>query len=74
MSSRTLQLLPRLVIALLVFGPGKLPDVGKFLGKSLRDFRDALEHRGDEEEPPAPPAVKTSSDEPEHSKTGEGTR
>ncbi len=34
-----------LVIALLIFGPGKLPEVGKFLGKSLHDFRDALENK-----------------------------
>lgn len=47
------ELIVILVIALLVFGPGKLPDLGKFLGKSLRDFRDALEHHGDDEEPPA---------------------
>jgi sec-independent protein translocase protein TatA len=30
-----------LVIALVVFGPGKLPDVGKALGKSLQEFRRA---------------------------------
>ncbi|MBU2702369.1 sec-independent protein translocase protein TatA [Sporomusaceae bacterium BoRhaA] len=28
-----------LVIALIVFGPGKLPEVGKALGKGLREFR-----------------------------------
>ena len=28
-------------IALVVFGPGKLPDVGKALGKSLQEFRRA---------------------------------
>jgi len=28
-----------LVIALLVIGPGKLPDVGSALGKSIREFR-----------------------------------
>ena len=28
-----------LVIALVVFGPGKLPDVGRALGKSIREFR-----------------------------------
>ena len=32
----------------LIFGPGKLPEVGKFLGKSLHDFRDALESRDGE--------------------------
>ena len=30
-----------LVIALIVFGPGKLPDVGKALGKTIREFRNA---------------------------------
>ena len=30
-----------LVIALVVFGPGKLPDVGRSLGKSIREFRNA---------------------------------
>lgn len=41
------ELIVILVIALIVLGPGRLPDVGKFLGRSLRDFRDALEHRED---------------------------
>ncbi len=30
-----------LVVALLVIGPGKLPDVGAALGKSIREFRKA---------------------------------
>lgn len=30
-----------LVIALIVFGPGKLPEVGKAIGKGLREFRSA---------------------------------
>ena len=30
-----------LVIALVVFGPGKLPELGKSLGKSLQEFRKA---------------------------------
>ena len=36
------ELLVILVIALVVFGPGKLPDVGKALGKSIREFSMAL--------------------------------
>ena len=31
-----------LVIALVVLGPKRLPEVGKSLGKGLRDFRSAL--------------------------------
>ncbi|MEN6412433.1 MAG: twin-arginine translocase TatA/TatE family subunit [Veillonellales bacterium] len=30
-----------LVIALVVFGPGKLPEVGKALGKGIQEFRRA---------------------------------
>ncbi len=36
-----MHLLLILGIALLVIGPGKLPEVGSALGKSLREFRDA---------------------------------
>lgn len=32
-----------LVIALVVFGPGKLPEVGKALGNGLKEFRKASE-------------------------------
>ena len=35
------ELLLILAIALLVIGPGRLPDVGAALGKSLREFRKA---------------------------------
>ena len=30
------------VIGLVFFGPGKLPDVGKAIGKSMREFKTAL--------------------------------
>ncbi|MFA5535986.1 MAG: twin-arginine translocase TatA/TatE family subunit [Bacillota bacterium] len=30
-----------LAIALIIFGPGKLPEVGKALGRGLREFRGA---------------------------------
>jgi len=37
-----------LVIALLIFGPGKLPELGKGLGKSIREFKKAM--AGDEKD------------------------
>ena len=40
-----------LVIALVVFGPGKLPDVGKALGRSLQEFRKATTVAGEETKP-----------------------
>lgn len=36
-----------LVIALVVFGPGKLPEVGKSLGKSIGEFKSALRRTED---------------------------
>jgi len=35
------ELLLILALALIVFGPGKLPEVGKAVGKSLSEFRNA---------------------------------
>ncbi len=39
------ELLVILVIALLVFGPSRVPEVGRSLGRALREFRQAI--RGD---------------------------
>lgn len=44
------ELLVILVLALLVFGPSRLPEVGTFVGKSLRAFRDSLDQRDDDAE------------------------
>lgn len=30
-----------LVIALVIFGPGKLPDIGKYLGNGIKEFKTA---------------------------------
>lgn len=42
-----------LVLALVIFGPGKLPDIGKALGKGIKEFKSATE------EDPKPQEVKT---------------
>jgi sec-independent protein translocase protein TatA len=33
-----------LAVALLVFGPKKLPELGKGLGDGIRNFRDSMKH------------------------------
>lgn len=38
------------VVALLVFGPKKLPEFGSSIGKSLRGFKDELEGQTSESE------------------------
>lgn len=42
------ELIVVLVIALIVFGPRRLPEVGRTIGKSLREFRRASEELKDE--------------------------
>lgn len=44
------------VAALLLFGPKRLPELAKGLGKGIRDFKKALEDRSDEDKLPPPPA------------------
>jgi sec-independent protein translocase protein TatA len=43
-----------LVIALLFFGPKRLPDLGRSLGSGLREFKDSITGSSkDDDEPPA---------------------
>lgn len=37
-----------LVLALIIFGPGKLPEVGRALGKGIREFKNATNSVTDE--------------------------
>lgn len=51
------KLLIVLVIALIVLGPKKLPEVGRSLGKGIREFKDGV--TGKDDEPVQPPAAIT---------------
>jgi sec-independent protein translocase protein TatA len=44
------ELMVILVIALIVFGPGKMPELGSSLGKAIRGFKKAM---ADEEKDPS---------------------
>ncbi len=59
-----LELVIILVIALLILGPGKLPDVGAALGKSIREFRKASSDINDSvkvDTSPLPPTPATTT-------------
>ncbi len=43
-----LHLLLILVIVLVIFGPGKLPEIGEGLGKSIRGFKKAMSDKDDD--------------------------
>jgi sec-independent protein translocase protein TatA len=55
-----------LIIALVVLGPGRLPDVAQSLGKSVREFRKAATDIADATnlEQPASPAAPASTQTP----------
>jgi sec-independent protein translocase protein TatA len=52
------ELLLVLTLALIIFGPKRLPEIGSSLGKGIRDFRQSVSHlEGDGAEHPAPVAA-----------------
>ena len=60
------------VLALLVFGPSKLPELGRMVGRALREFRRASDefrstvetnlHINDPDPPPPAPYTSTSAE------------
>ena len=42
------------IVALIVFGPKRLPELGRSLGSGIRGFRDSLGGHSDEGETPPP--------------------
>jgi sec-independent protein translocase protein TatA len=52
-----MELIVILVIALIVLGPKKLPEVGRSIGKGMREFKDSLS--GDDRDEDERPAIKT---------------
>ena len=41
-----------LAIALIIFGPAKLPELGKSAGKGFREFKDSISGKDDEKPDP----------------------
>jgi len=64
------ELIILLVLALIIFGPGKLPEVGNALGKTFREFRHAsndLDLTVPTQPKPAPAAAAETSPKAETS-------
>jgi sec-independent protein translocase protein TatA len=54
------ELIVVLVIALLVIGPKRLPEVGKSLGKGMREFKDSLSGDSRDEDDDSTPLQKVN--------------
>ncbi len=61
-----------LVIALIVFGPKRLPELGKSLGSGMREFKDSItgSHKDDDEDDK--PAIATTAAKGEKVETVDG--
>ncbi len=58
-----------LLIVLVIFGPKRLPSLGRSLGGGMREFKDAITGRGkddddDEDATPRPELAHTEASEP----------
>ena len=65
------EILILLVIVLLIFGPKKLPELGRSLGRGMREFKDSITGKDDDKQleernveqaaPVAPPSTATAT-------------
>ena len=59
-----LEIIIVLVIVLVIFGPKRLPDLGRSMGSGMRNFKDSITGNDKDDEPEAiePPAASTKVD------------
>ncbi len=77
----TTDLIVVLVIVLLIFGPKRLPGLGRQLGQGIREFRDSITGNSHDEDaerpaiaPASPPAPTTTTSDRESTEVGSERR
>ncbi len=58
-----MELVVILLVALLVFGPGKLPQIGEGLGKGIQGFKKAISGKDEKEPEPSAPEQSGAKEE-----------
>jgi sec-independent protein translocase protein TatA len=54
-----------LIVVLIVFGPKRLPELGRSLGRGIREFKGSLSGELDDDDAPKPDAPKPDPPKPE---------
>jgi sec-independent protein translocase protein TatA len=54
-----------LVIALVIFGPKRLPDLGRSLGSGMREFKDSLTGKDDDEDEDEQAKLEVAASQPQ---------
>jgi sec-independent protein translocase protein TatA len=67
------ELLLLLLVILLVFGPKRLPEMGRSLGKGMREFKDSITGK-DEPDAALPPAAPSAAEHEPVGTAGERDR
>jgi sec-independent protein translocase protein TatA len=66
-----LEIILVLVVVLVIFGPKRLPELGRSMGRGMREFKDSITGKDDDKKPeitaaqqqaaPAPPAAEATA-------------
>ena len=56
-----LEILGLLLLALLLFGAKRLPEIGKSLGRGMREFKDSISGNDDDDRHPPPELTQAST-------------
>ena len=63
-----------LVIALIVFGPKRLPELGKSVGRGIREFKGSLSGENDDDEAAPPAKIESAQPPPPPSESAEAAK
>jgi sec-independent protein translocase protein TatA len=58
------ELIPLVLIALLIFGPKKLPELGSSIGKTIKEFQKSMHAVTEPETPPTPTLTPPADSSP----------
>jgi len=61
-----------LIIALVIFGPKRLPELGKSVGRGIREFKSSIS--GDDDEPQPQPKIESAQPPPPPSESAQGEK
>ena len=64
------ELLILLAFVLLLFGPKRLPEMGRSLGKGMREFKDSISGKDDEDDKDEPAELPPAGGDPRRGRAG----